>query len=71
MLVNLGLDRHLNPSPEPLLAPPEMGEWKLIWSSEDPAYGGGGSPTLETDDNWKIPGHATFVMTSAMLPWVN
>jgi maltooligosyltrehalose trehalohydrolase len=71
MLVNLGLDRHLNPSPEPLLAPPERGEWKLIWSSEDPAYGGGGSPTLETDDNWKIPGHATFVMTSAMLPWVN
>src|SRR5580658_88438 len=68
ILVNLGLDRHLNPSPEPLLAPPESAGWKLIWSSENPAYGGGGSPTLETDDNWKIPGHATFVMTSAMLP---
>jgi maltooligosyltrehalose trehalohydrolase len=68
ILVNLGLDRHLNPSPEPLLAPPESAGWKLIWSSEDPAYGGGGSPTLETDDNWKIPGHATFVMTSAALP---
>ena len=71
VLINFGLDLHLDPSPEPLLAPPEGAAWKLIWSSENPAYGGGGTPALETDDNLKIPGHATFVMTSAMPPCVN
>jgi maltooligosyltrehalose trehalohydrolase len=65
VLINLGRDLQLNPAPEPLLAPPEGAEWKLIWSSEDPDYGGGGTPALETDDNWEIPGHATSVMTSA------
>ncbi len=69
MLINFGLDLHLDSSPEPLLAPPEDAEWKLLWSSESPAYGGEGTPTLETDDNWIIPGRATFVMTSSM-PWV-
>ncbi len=69
VLINFGLDLHLDPSPEPLLAPPEDAEWKLLWSSENPGYGGAGTPTLETDDNWIIPGHATFVMTSSM-PWV-
>ncbi len=69
VLINFGLDLHLDSSPEPLLAPPEDAEWKLLWSSESPAYGGEGTPTLETDDNWIIPGRATFVMTSSM-PWV-
>ena len=67
ILVNVGLDLGLNPSPEPLLAPPQGAAWELIWSSENPEYGGGGTPPLETDDNWKIPGHATYVLTSAIL----
>lgn len=70
LLVNLGLDRHLDPSPEPLLAPPESADWRLLWSSENPIYGGGGIPAFGTDNNWRIPGHSALVMTSA-LPWTN
>jgi maltooligosyltrehalose trehalohydrolase len=70
MLANLGLDWHLEPAPEPLLAPPEGAEWKLLWSSENPAYGGSGTPTIEGEGGWRIPGHSTFVMTSS-IPWAN
>ena len=62
VLVNLGRDLHYFPSPEPLLAPPEDCAWKTAWSSEHPRYGGQGTAALETEDGWKIPGHATVVM---------
>lgn len=62
MIVNLGLDLDLNPAPEPLLAPPEGMRWQTLWSSENPEYGGSGTPPLETSQGWRIPGHATVVM---------
>jgi len=62
LLVNLGLDLHLDPAPEPLLAPPEGTQWETLWSSEDPRYGGCGTPPLETEENWQIPGHAAVVL---------
>jgi maltooligosyltrehalose trehalohydrolase len=62
VLTNLGIDLCLNPSPEPLLASPDGCRWKLVWSSEDPCYGGSGTPPLEGEDNWQIPGHATVVL---------
>ena len=62
VIVNLGIDLTLRPAPEPLLAPPENCQWKLIWSSEDPCYGGSGTPPLE-EESWRIPGHATLVMS--------
>jgi maltooligosyltrehalose trehalohydrolase len=65
LVVNLGRDLNLNPAPEPLLAPPEGAVWTLAWSSEDPRYGGGGTPRLETSDNWCLPGHAAVVMRPA------
>jgi len=62
VIVNLGRDLHYFPSPEPLLAPPEDRAWATLWSSEHPRYGGQGTAALETEDGWKIPGHATVVM---------
>ena len=62
LVVNLGLDLRLNPAPEPLLAPPEGMRWKILWSSEHPDYGGSGTPPLETEENWWIPGHAAVVL---------
>ena len=62
MLVNLGADLELNPSPEPLLAPPEDCEWMTLWSSENPKYGGCGTPPVETTVNWWIPGRAAVVL---------
>jgi maltooligosyltrehalose trehalohydrolase len=68
LLVNLGLDLRLTPAPEPLLAPPETMEWRLIWSSEDPRYGGTGAPTLDTEENWLLPGHAAMALGPALIP---
>src|SRR6185437_15230863 len=63
LLVNFGNDVQLKVAPEPLLAPPERGRWKLLWSSEDPRYGGFGTPPL--GNIWRIPGHAAMAFTSA------
>ena len=62
LVVNFGLDLHLDPAPEPLLAPPEAMCWEIIWSSENPKYGGSGTPPVDTPDNWWIPGHAAVVL---------
>ena len=65
VLVNLGRDLNFSPSPEPLLAPPECCEWKILWSSEDPKYGGEGTPPLDSDLNCMIPGPSTIVLSAS------
>jgi maltooligosyltrehalose trehalohydrolase len=62
LVVNLGSDLHLEPAPEPLLAPPESMDWTILWSSEDPRYGGDGVTSLEDKDNWHLPGHTATVL---------
>jgi maltooligosyltrehalose trehalohydrolase len=64
VIVNLGPDLRWDPSPEPLLAPPACADWRLLWSSEDPKYGGMGTAVLDDGGNWRIPGHATVVLTA-------
>jgi maltooligosyltrehalose trehalohydrolase len=62
LVVNLGTDLVLNPAPEPLLGPPLDMQWGILWSSEDPHYGGTGTPPLETTENWIVPGQAAVVL---------
>ena len=62
LLVNFGVDLHLDPAPEPLLAPPYGMTWQTLWSSEDPRYGGAGTPRLDSKDNWRMPGHAAVAL---------
>jgi len=62
LVINLGPDLHLDPAPEPLLAPPEGCRWIQRWSSEEFRFGGGGTATLDTEENWRIPGHASVVL---------
>ena len=62
LLVNLGVDLHLDPAPEPLLAPPADSVWITAWSSEHPRYGGMDTPPLDTKDNWRIPGGAAVLL---------
>jgi maltooligosyltrehalose trehalohydrolase len=62
LVVNLGRDLALQPAPEPLLAPPEGMVWKILWSSEDPRYGGSGTAPLEAEEGWHVPGHAAVVL---------
>jgi maltooligosyltrehalose trehalohydrolase len=62
VVVNLDVDLHVEPAPEPLLAPPAGTAWAILWSSESAAYGGAGTSPLEQEDGWRIPGHATVVL---------
>ena len=48
--------------PEPLLAPPVRGAWETIWSSEDPRYGGNGTPPVVTSERWRLPAEAAVLL---------
>jgi len=65
LLVNLGADRLLAPAPEPLLAPPNRGPWRVLWSSEAPRYGGEGVVGPDTDDGWRIRGESATLLEPA------
>ena len=64
LIVNLGHDQKLEALAEPLLAPVEGGSWRLLWSSQDAAYGGTGIPYPFVDGVWRIPGQAAIVLAS-------
>ncbi len=64
LVVNLGTDLYLSPGPEPLLAPLSGKSWHVIWSSEDPKYGGLGTFPPDTGDNWRIPGNSAVAFSS-------
>lgn len=59
-LFNLGMDIDWQPVAEPLLAPPPDCQWTTLWSSEEPYYGGLGTPSFD-GKTWRIPGHAAVV----------
>lgn len=62
IVVNLGPDTTLARVPEPLLAPPGNRRWHLLFSSEDPRYGGAGTPALEREGAWHLLGEAAVVL---------
>lgn len=64
LLVNLGDDVTLLPAPEPLLAEPQDHEWSLAWSSEDPRYGGAGTPEFNWETSPLLPGRCALFFTS-------
>jgi maltooligosyltrehalose trehalohydrolase len=64
VIVNFGRDFSCTPCPEPLLAAPRGRDWALIWSSDDPKYGGDGTPPPKPSTQWQIPGHATLVFAA-------
>jgi maltooligosyltrehalose trehalohydrolase len=63
VIVNLGADLRRESIAEPLLAPPEARDWCLRWSSEDPKYGGGGTPDVLPDRGWRIPAESAIVLS--------
>jgi maltooligosyltrehalose trehalohydrolase len=67
LIVNLGADLELYPSPEPLLGPPQGCEWASLWSTEDPNYGGCGTAPLDTEAGWRIPGEAAVLLYPKLL----
>ena len=63
LIVNFGRDIKRPSFPEPLLAPPRGRPWSVLWSSEDPAYGGTGTPPFESADGWHLTAHAALVLS--------
>jgi maltooligosyltrehalose trehalohydrolase len=61
VVINFGRDLPVRSIADPLSAPPEGCDWSVIWSSEDPAYGGGGTPPVDMLARWTMPGHAALV----------
>lgn len=68
LLVNLGVDLLLTPVREPLLAPNGEEGWEVLWSSEDPRYGGDSAIAEEREDGWRLPGESAVVMRPARPP---
>jgi maltooligosyltrehalose trehalohydrolase len=66
-IFNIGKDLHLNPAPEPLLAPPENKEWDIYWSTEESDYLGYGTPAYETEENWRITGYSAAIFISTRI----
>jgi maltooligosyltrehalose trehalohydrolase len=62
LLLNLGPAQSLEVVPEPLLAPPTPGRWKLLWSSEAPEYGGPGAVAPESKKGWTLPAESALIL---------
>ncbi len=64
LMVNFGADLFFAPVPEPLLAPPRRQDWELIFSTEDPQYGGAGLAEIRLTGGWQIPADSALVFAS-------
>jgi maltooligosyltrehalose trehalohydrolase len=68
LLVNLEIELHLDPAPEPLLAPLQGCTWEVMWSSENLRYGGSGMPAIYSEENWRLPGRAAILLRPQVAP---
>ena len=64
LIVNLGSEISRGSFAEPLLAPPLDTDWQVRWSSEDPKYGGLGTPDIWPNGCWCVPGECALVLAA-------
>jgi len=62
LVVNFGRRHHRDTLSDPLFAPPEGSSWQKVWSSNDAAYGGDGTPPLESERGIDIPAECAIVL---------
>jgi maltooligosyltrehalose trehalohydrolase len=67
LVVNLGAD-HLSAMNDPLLAPLPGSQWKYLWSSEHPDYGGCGNLPFAADGPWLVPGGSATLLACVATP---
>jgi len=68
LLVNLGPTFAQASVPEPLIAPPRGAVWRLRWSSEDPAYGGHGTPPPLDLERLYLPARSAILLAPEAVP---
>ena len=61
LIANLGTDI-LSPMNDALFATMPGHHWRLVWSSEDPAYGGGGTPPFGDGGQWPLTGYSAVIL---------
>jgi maltooligosyltrehalose trehalohydrolase len=61
LLLNLGADLRCESCSDPLIAPPAGHDWHIVWSSDDPRYGGDGTSPLDPA-LLRLPAHALLVL---------
>ena len=64
LIVNFGEEAEIHPAPEPLLAPPLDRDWQLLWSSDEPHYGGFGAVSPYSDRGWRVSGETATLLSS-------
>ncbi len=62
LIVNLGRAIDRKSFAEPLVAPPRGKRWAVLWSSEEPDYGGTGTAEFETAKGWHLPANTALVL---------
>jgi maltooligosyltrehalose trehalohydrolase len=65
LVINLDQELPLMPPSEPLLAPPFGATWQLLWSSEEPRYGGYGAVMPVADNGhgeWRLPAQSAVLL---------
>ena len=67
VVVNLGPDCNLASAPDPLVAPPELFEWAVLWCSEDRTYGGVGIAGTYQPVKLVATGQATTVFRPSLV----
>jgi maltooligosyltrehalose trehalohydrolase len=65
LVVNLGVERDRPVMPEPLAAPPAGHRWVPRWSSQDPLYGGSGTPAVILDVGWRLPAESAVLFAAS------
>jgi maltooligosyltrehalose trehalohydrolase len=68
VIVNLERDVDVACVPDPLVAPPELFEWSVLWCSEDRAYGGVGIAGSCLPAKLVATGQATTVFRPVLVP---
>jgi maltooligosyltrehalose trehalohydrolase len=68
VLVNLGRDLDLGELAEPLLAPPSSTTWRVVLSTEDPRYGGTGTPPPKEHGERCLAGASALVLAPQEIP---
>jgi maltooligosyltrehalose trehalohydrolase len=63
LLLNLGSDLVLEGDDARYLAPPQGAAWSLVWSSEDPRYGGGGT-AAQAREGKLMPAESALVLAA-------
>ena len=68
LLVNLGSDLAIRSIPDPLFAPPEGTEWRLMLSTQNPDYGGVGQAPIDLMERWTLPADTALLFAASPAP---